>query len=78
VLRDPSGLNNTMLVASESPASAGNLRRAGPGLPAPLPLLAVGTAARIEPALTGGDVWTDDRAPVEWLVDLSLLEYANE
>ena len=78
VMRDPSGPHNTMLVASASPASAANLRRAGPGLPPPLPLLAAGTAARLEPALTGGDVWTDDRAPVEWLVDLSLLGYANE
>jgi spermidine synthase len=30
----------------------------------------------LEPALRGGDVYTDDRAPVEWLVDRSLLEYA--
>lgn len=30
----------------------------------------------LAPALSGGDVYTDDRAPVEWLVDRSLLEYA--
>lgn len=30
----------------------------------------------LAPALPGGDVYTDDRAPVEWLVDRSLLEYA--
>ncbi len=32
---------------------------------------------RFTPALEGGEVYTDDRAPVEWLVDESLLEYAN-
>jgi spermidine synthase len=32
--------------------------------------------AGLRPALSGGEVYTDDRAPVEWLVDRSLLEYA--
>jgi spermidine synthase len=31
---------------------------------------------RLHPALTGGSVYTDDRAPVEWLIDRSLVEYA--
>jgi spermidine synthase len=31
---------------------------------------------RLEPGLTGGDVYTDDKAPVEWLIDRSLVEYA--
>lgn len=78
ILRDPVNDTNTMLVASEAPISARNLRQAAPGLPSPLPLLAEATADRLEPALTGGDVWTDDKAPVEWLVDLSLLGFANE
>ncbi len=34
--------------------------------------------AALEPRLPGGEVYTDDRAPVEWLVDSSLLEYAND
>ena len=29
-----------------------------------------------EPPLAGGEVYTDDRAPVEWLVDRSILGYA--
>ena len=28
------------------------------------------------PALRGGAVYTDDKAPVEWLTDLSILRYA--
>jgi hypothetical protein len=31
-------------------------------------------AGRLAPALSGGQVFTDDRAPVEWLVDLSLAD----
>jgi hypothetical protein len=27
--------------------------------------------------LEGGSVYTDDKAPVEWLVDKSLLDYAG-
>ena len=33
-------------------------------------------AARIEGALPGGTVYTDDKAPVEWLVDESIVDYA--
>ena len=34
-------------------------------------------AGRLAPALRGGPVYTDDRAPVEWLTDLSILRYAG-
>jgi spermidine synthase len=30
----------------------------------------------LRPGLRGGEVYTDDRAPVEWLIDRSLVEYA--
>ena len=39
--------------------------------------LALESSARLRPRLAGGDVYTDDRAPVEWLIDGSLLEYAG-
>ncbi|MGK2932366.1 MAG: spermidine synthase [Solirubrobacterales bacterium] len=78
IKRDPVQGTSTMLVASEAPVSAGNLVSNAPALPFPLPSLAAATASRLEPGLTGGDVWTDDKAPVEWLVDLSLLGIANE
>jgi spermidine synthase len=32
--------------------------------------------AALQPALAGGEVYTDDKAPVEWLIDRSLVEYA--
>jgi spermidine synthase len=33
-------------------------------------------STRLEAPLHGGEVYTDDHAPVEWLVDRSLVEYA--
>ena len=32
---------------------------------------------RLTPALRGGQIYTDDEAPVEWLIDESLLGYAT-
>ena len=34
------------------------------------------SAARLAPRLRGGAVYTDDKAPVEWLIDKSIVEYA--
>ena len=71
-----------MLVGSATPIAARNILLATEGRKPPIPhrldRLATDTAIRIRPPLTGGDIWTDDHAPVEWLVDLSLLDYANE
>ena len=36
------------------------------------------SGAQLRPPLTGGSVYTDDRAPVEWLIDRSLVKYAAE
>jgi spermidine synthase len=33
---------------------------------------------RLRAPLSGGEVYTDDRAPVEWLIDRSLVKYAAE
>ncbi len=82
VVRDPVTVTNTMLVGSLSPIDPARIDRASRARPAVMPAalrpLARETAARMEPGLPGGALWTDDRAPVEWLVDLSLLDYASE
>jgi spermidine synthase len=78
VRRYPIEPTNTLLVGSDGDLSAARLRRAVPTLPAELRPLARAAAAGLAPRLPGGEVFTDDRAPVEWLVDSSLLEYANE
>jgi spermidine synthase len=72
VARDPIVPTNTMLIASDSPISHSEML--GAALPSDLGRLAAGQ--RIEPALRGGDVFTDDRAPVEWLIDTSIVRYA--
>jgi spermidine synthase len=78
VLRDPFDDSNTLLVAGEGAASAGRLRAAIKRLPSGLRQLAEAEATRMGPRLPGGSVYTDDRAPVEWLVDRSILGYAAD
>jgi spermidine synthase len=77
VWRDPSEQVNTMLVASTASDPAGRLRAAATQVPTDLAPVVSAAAARVAPALTGGEVFTDDRAPVEWLVDLSLADQAR-
>jgi spermidine synthase len=78
VLRDPIEPTNTLLAAAEGPLSASRLRDAADSLPPPLRVPARLASRRLAPRLAGGEVYTDDRAPVEWLVDSTLLEYARE
>ena len=74
VARDPSEATNTQLVASTSALDDLDAER----LPAALKPIARDAAERLEPGLHGGTVYTDDKAPVEWLVDKSILDYADE
>jgi hypothetical protein len=52
------------------------LERAEFELPNELRPLAGGAAARLAAPLRGGEVYTDDHAPVEWLVDASIVHEA--
>ena len=77
--RDPIEDTNTLLVGSEAPASAARFRAAVQGLPSGLHAIwQRREAARLGPRLPGGAVYTDDRAPVEWLIDRSILGYAAD
>jgi spermidine synthase len=76
LLRDPSQDTNVMLAGSRAPISATRLRAAIPSLPAPLRPVATATAARLGAPLQRGRIFTDDRAPVEWLIDTSIVEVA--
>ena len=77
VWRDPSEQVNTMLVGSTASDPAGRLGAAAAKVPSDLAPVVSAAAGRVAPALTGGQVFTDDRAPVEWLVDLSLADQAR-
>jgi spermidine synthase len=72
VVRDVVSSSNTLILASEQPLSFARLAI----VPSALRPLAASVTARTAPALRGGAVYTDDKAPVEWLTDLSILGYA--
>jgi spermidine synthase len=74
VLRDPIEPSNTLLIASADHLD-GTQVRAAP-VPGPLRALAWTQGGRLGPPLRGGSVFTDDRAPVEWLIDTSIVKYA--
>ncbi|MDX6583551.1 MAG: hypothetical protein QOI10_2735 [Solirubrobacterales bacterium] len=78
VLRDPADQTNTLLVGGEAPASPARLAAAARArLHGNLRELGLIAAARLAPRLPGGSVYTDDRAPVEWLTDRTILGYAE-
>ena len=77
VMRDPIEDTNTLLVASRAPLSANRIDQAAPRLPVDLRPTAYAAAARLQSPLEGGDVYTDDKAPVEWLIDKSIVDYAS-
>jgi spermidine synthase len=76
VARDPVEPTNTVLIGSRAALDARALRRVAPRLPAALRAAARATARRVQPGLLGGRVYTDDVAPVEWLVDTSIVKVA--
>jgi spermidine synthase len=76
VVRDPSQRVNTLLMGTDERADGRRLAAAVPSLPPELQPLGAAAAARIEPYLPGGAVYTDDKAPVEWLIDSSIVEFA--
>jgi hypothetical protein len=76
VLRDPSEDTNTQLVGTDAAASGRRLAASRARLPSPLRPIALRTAGRLAPRLGGGRVYTDDVAPVEWLIDASIVKVA--
>jgi spermidine synthase len=77
VIRDRISASNSLVAASSRPISAARLlASARAALPGGLQPLAAAVGDRLGPAVSGGSVYTDDRAPVEWLTDLSILHYA--
>ena len=69
---------NQIVIGLERPLPEGEIRRrlrAVRGDLAPLTRLA---ARELRPARPSGEPWTDDRAPVEWITDRMIVEYAAE
>lgn len=78
VARDPAQDVNTQLIASANPLDGATLSAAAATLPADLQPVARDTADRLAAPLRGGRVYTDDVAPVEWLIDASIVQVAAE
>jgi spermidine synthase len=76
VVRDRVSAENSLLVASTAPLSGEAMLAAHAHVPLELQGLLAATSGRVGPTLRGGTVYTDDKAPVEWLTDLSILRYA--
>ena len=74
VMRDPIEPTNTLIVGARQPLSVKRLREAD--VPAGLRKTALSASFRVAPRLRGGTVYTDDKAPVEWLIDKSIVNYA--
>jgi spermidine synthase len=77
IVRDPVRDTNTLLMGSTAAPSRARLKAAAERMPPELREVALEDAARLAPPLRGGEVYTDDKAPVEWLVDKSLIDYAG-
>ena len=79
VARDPLEDVNTLLVAADGAADGGQPARGGA---ARCPRTCGRCAARprrgSRPRCAGGAVYTDDHAPVEWLIDTSIVEVRGE
>jgi spermidine synthase len=79
VMRYPVSTTNSLVIASALPLSARRVLAYGQAnsLPPDLDPLTIQVGQGLEPALRGEGVYTDDKAPVEWLTDLSILRYAT-
>jgi spermidine synthase len=77
VVRDRFSDTNSLVLASTRPLSGRLMVGAHASVPENLQGLLAAVAGRLGPALRGGQVYTDDIAPVEWLTDLSIIQYAT-
>jgi spermidine synthase len=67
---------NQLVLGSEAPLGPARLRAAVPRTPPRIRVLTRLLAAQARPAAPSGDPWTDDRAPVEWVTDRMIVEFA--
>jgi spermidine synthase len=67
---------STLLVASDVEPTRDRLQAARAEADPELRPLFAETAAGLEAPLPGGQLFTDDKAPVEWLIDASIVRYA--
>jgi spermidine synthase len=69
---------NTIVIATGEETGAATLRKNLSGAPAVVRPLADEIAGKIVPFEGSGPILTDDKAPVEWMTDLTILEYVRD
>jgi len=69
---------NALVIGSDRPLTRASLARARRSAPARLRPLVRLLERQAEPAAPAHDPWTDDRAPVEWVVDRMIVNAARE
>jgi spermidine synthase len=67
---------NQLVLGSDAPLGRARLLRAVTRTPKRIRVLARLLATQARVAAPSGDPWTDDRAPVEWVTDRMILEFA--
>jgi spermidine synthase len=77
VTRDVVSDTNSLVLASTRALTAAHIVAAASALPGGLRDLATTVEGQLLPPLRGGAVYSDDKAPVEWLTDLSIVHYAT-
>jgi hypothetical protein len=67
---------NQLVLGFDRPISQTSLRAAAGRTPARIRVLTRLLAGHARATAPSGEPWTDDRAPVEWVTDRTILEYA--
>jgi spermidine synthase len=75
VIREQLDDVTTMVVASTKPPSVARLRRYARRLNPDLRPIALHAAKRLKAPLRGGPMFTDDKAPIEWLIDRDIIQF---
>jgi len=78
VVRYPFDDTNSLVVAGKGRVTVERLRGATGDVPRELRPALIDAYLRSGPPLTGGEIYTDDHAPVEWLIDKSIVDYAAD
>ncbi len=68
---------NQLVVATRSPSVSTEMESRLALMPPPVASLARQIASQIKPVHPGGEILTDDKAPVEWLTDQMIIHYAT-
>jgi len=71
------GQFNELVIATKQPSSLGDLQTRMDAMPPQVVKLLKGISPKLTEVHPGGTILTDDKAPVEWLTDQMIIDYAT-